>query len=454
MLVLADAMPIHPPRRHHISPGTALHKPKDWPAFERLCVELLSDLLDDVHTDLNGRGGQRQAGIDLYGNDRRTGALVGVQCKKRDGRSYPRHAGLSIKELDAAVVEARTFQPALSELVILTTGPNDAVIQERARALSLPDEQGHAMRVVVHGWAWVEARAVRDPDIAVRHHLVALTEQAPIANGDHSRIACEIGTRLARAIDLMNERRRPDDRFTLQSLARHLGHPDWRLLEQLVAGDAKLSDAELETIAERLGLSKAWLIEGKGTPFEVDIYCRRLDSIGLHADIVAADPMQVVFVRQDDPQSDCHHVMIAIQLDEVRWTVLAGMWPVWAELGSGGREDLIALYCLIRRLEADTEKTGSLVFGKHLETEKFDQLSMGEIYPGSLFAEFRNDCWPQFLSSLSTRFLKLELPREKSLADTIDMLTFLVSEEGIRRHATGIAASLLRWADGEEAERG
>lgn len=447
-------MPTAIPSRHRISPGTALHKPKDWQAFERLCADLFTDLLDDVHTDLNGRGGQQQHGIDLYGTDRRTDALVGVQCKQRDQRSYPRHAGLTIRELEDAVAEARRFEPPLGELVILTTGSSDAAIQERARALSLPDEQGRAMRVVAHGWAWIEARATRDAELAIRHHLVVLTEQEPAFAGGHSPIAREIGARLAQAIDLMNEGRRADERFTVQGLARHLGHPDWRLLEQLIAGGAEISDAGLETIAAGLGLEKEWLVEGKGEPFIVDNYCRRLDSIAIHADIVAAKPLKVIFVRQDDPESDCHHVIIAVQFDEVRWTVLAGMWPVWEKLGGGGRADLIALYCLIKRVDAETPDSGLMALGAHLDTDTFYRLSAGEIYPGTLYAEFRNDCWPQFLTSLSTRFLKLERPREKSLADTIDMLTFLVSEEGVRRHATGIAASLLRWADEPERTGG
>ena len=69
-------MPNAAPTLYHISPGTALHKPKDRAAFERLCVDLYAQLLEDVHTDLNGRGGQRQDGVDLYGVDRRTRALV------------------------------------------------------------------------------------------------------------------------------------------------------------------------------------------------------------------------------------------------------------------------------------------------------------------------------------------------------------------------------------------
>lgn len=449
---LTTVMPRPTPSRHHISPGTALNKPKDWPAFERLCADLYAGLLDDVHTDLNGRGGQRQHGIDLYGTDRRSATLVGVQCKKRAASSYARHAGLTVRELDDAVGKARPFEPPLDELVIMTTGPTDAALQRRARLLSVAGDDGRAMRVVVHGWDWIEAQAVRDPDLAVRHHLIALTEQHAQAAGEHSPIAREIGDRLSRAIALMNAGRRVEDQFTLPGLARHLGHPDWRTLERLIAGTMEMSDAKLATIAERLGLTAAWLIEGKGTPFAVDEHCHGLDSIELHDAIVAAKPLQIVFVRQDYPAFECHHVLMAVQYDAVRWGVFAGMWPVWASIGSGGRHNLIALYSLIKRFDAETPRLGFLTMGAHADEATFDGLSMGDIYPGSLYHEFRNDDWPQFLSSLSTRGLDLALPREKSLAETIEMLTYLVSEEGVRRHATGIAARFLRWADGEQAE--
>jgi hypothetical protein len=319
--------------------------------------------------------------------------------------------------------------------------------------LSRPDDKERMMRVAVHGWDWIERQARRNPQLARDHHLIGWSEQAPGADGGHSTIAREIGRRLGHAIELMNTGRREEERFTLQSLGRHLGHADWRTLEKLIAGAGDQSDAELATLAERLGLSAPWLIEGKGAPFEVDLYCRRLDSIELYDDMTAAKPRQVVFVRQDYPDSECHHVLIAVQFDEVRWTVHAGMWPVWAKLGSGGRHDLIALYCLIKRLDAATPELGFLANGAHADEETFDGLSMGEVYPGSLYNEFRNDEWPQFLSSLCMRGLDLDLPREKSLAETIDMLSFLVSEEGVRRHATGISARQLHWAESNAAGR-
>jgi hypothetical protein len=70
--------------------AVSLRRPADWPASERLCRELYAELLDDLQTQLNGRGGRRQKGIDLWGNDRSTGELtrarqIAASCCRKTG---------------------------------------------------------------------------------------------------------------------------------------------------------------------------------------------------------------------------------------------------------------------------------------------------------------------------------------------------------------------------------
>lgn len=47
--------------------GTELRKPKDCYAFERSMRKLMECALTDPNTQLNGRSGQRQHGVDIYG---------------------------------------------------------------------------------------------------------------------------------------------------------------------------------------------------------------------------------------------------------------------------------------------------------------------------------------------------------------------------------------------------
>jgi hypothetical protein len=65
--------------------STNIPAPKDWQAFERKIRLLFEHSLGDPHTQNNGRIGQPQHGVDVYG--RRggpSGHYVGVQCKGKD----------------------------------------------------------------------------------------------------------------------------------------------------------------------------------------------------------------------------------------------------------------------------------------------------------------------------------------------------------------------------------
>lgn len=432
-----------------ISSGIDLHKPKDAPAFERLCADLFEQLLDDVHTDQHGRNGQGQKGVDLYGTDRASGVRVGVECKKRSQRAGSCTAELTVGELDEIVARARAFLPSLERLVVLTSGRTDQALQSHARHLSSANVHGHVMEVIVHGWDWIERQARRYPDLALRHHLLTTISPALADQNSRSTIAQQIGARLAEAISRMNVRRSDADLFTVQSLARHLGHPDWRQLEAVLDGAAPAGDALLQSIAHGLGLSADWLIEGKGGPFALDNICHHLDTKAIYADLIDREPLKVVFVRRNDPEFDHYDVILCVQLDAVRWITCAASWPGDAVVGSGGREDLIALYCLVRRLELDLRPEGTRCNGAHVDTPTLDGLSTGEIYPGARFTGFRNDCWPIFLGKLQTRYLKSERREESSLIDAIEMLRTLVRGEGGKQHLTAISAALVEWASEE-----
>src|ERR1700676_2598167 len=57
--------------------------PNDPTAFESLCLELWRDIWNDPNAQKNGRSGQPQAGVDVFGQH--DGKWAGVQCKQKDG---------------------------------------------------------------------------------------------------------------------------------------------------------------------------------------------------------------------------------------------------------------------------------------------------------------------------------------------------------------------------------
>ena len=57
--------------------------PSDPVAFESLCLDLWKELWADPGAQKNGRSGQSQRGVDVFGCF--DGKHVGVQCKQKDG---------------------------------------------------------------------------------------------------------------------------------------------------------------------------------------------------------------------------------------------------------------------------------------------------------------------------------------------------------------------------------
>src|SRR5215203_2059003 len=122
--------------------ATQIPKPADEQAFERASVVLWRGLLNDPNIQRNGRRGQRQNGVDLFGVRNGDPAYqVGIQCKlKGEGQV------LTEAEVREEVRKALTFRPSLREYFITTTAPDDVALQELARELS--DEQAAKARTI------------------------------------------------------------------------------------------------------------------------------------------------------------------------------------------------------------------------------------------------------------------------------------------------------------------
>jgi hypothetical protein len=286
---IADFAPI-------LANGTKLNRPRDWQAFERLTRDLFARITGDVHMDLHGRTGQPQAGVDVFGTDQRSRARVGVQCRGRGDGTERTTRRLTAKELRSEVDKARAFYPALDMFVLLTTGPNDARLQKAAAEINADQEQAGGFQVHVHGWDWIEGKLGEHFDLAVQYGLVAVVAEAVEGSTANSKIARQISVRLVTAIELMNEGRKSDDRFTLQNISKHLGFSDWRRLENITEGRSDADAGELTHIAHGLGINEQWLIEGKAAPFAVDPDDYR-GAEEQYVSITRVKPRRIIFER-------------------------------------------------------------------------------------------------------------------------------------------------------------
>ncbi len=153
-----------------------LPPPGDWQAFERFTRDLFASHWDDPTAETNGRAGQAQAGVDVYGVNAKTGKAEAVQCKGKDGRY-----GHSVTkdELRAEVKKALTFKPQPSRYFLVTSGAADVAVQQEARLITEEHANDGRFPVQVLAWEQLLAMLHKHPQVARAHFrplLVALSE--------------------------------------------------------------------------------------------------------------------------------------------------------------------------------------------------------------------------------------------------------------------------------------
>jgi hypothetical protein len=149
--------------------SVAIPKPKDWQALERHCRLLFELSFGDPAVQNNGRVGQPQNGVDIFGRrDGGRGRWVGVQCKGKDAD----YGGeVSEAELRAEVKKTEKFVPPIGEFILVTTAPNDEKNQRAARLLGEQlAAEGRYLVIQVWGWERVQQEINRFPEAIKEFH--------------------------------------------------------------------------------------------------------------------------------------------------------------------------------------------------------------------------------------------------------------------------------------------
>ena len=79
----------------------------------------------------NGRNGQKQQGIDIWGQKPSELLDSGIQCKLKSNNK-----NLSIQELDKEIGYAQYYKDSLQRLIIATTANKDTKIEEYVRTIN------------------------------------------------------------------------------------------------------------------------------------------------------------------------------------------------------------------------------------------------------------------------------------------------------------------------------
>ncbi|MBI5604357.1 MAG: hypothetical protein HY879_13505 [Deltaproteobacteria bacterium] len=134
---------------------------KDETVFQEFCLALWKRILKDPNTQLNGRRGQRQKGVDLFGRRNRTEEWIGVQCKVRTG------GVLTETDILDDVKSAKDFNPRLTELVFATTARRDEALQEFVRVQSEKYMKDGYFSVSLCSWDEIELELSKEDNIDI-----------------------------------------------------------------------------------------------------------------------------------------------------------------------------------------------------------------------------------------------------------------------------------------------
>ncbi|RCI79297.1 hypothetical protein DNK03_13875 [Brucella anthropi] len=136
--------------------------PKSWEEFEEICLSAAKHRWDSSKFFGNGRKGQAQNGVDIWGHDS-VGEHIGVQCKNT-------LAGISLSVVKDEIANAAGFKPKLDHLYIATTAPRDASLQRDVRLVSTARKAAGNFQVDVLFWDDVVGDLALKDSVFFKHY--------------------------------------------------------------------------------------------------------------------------------------------------------------------------------------------------------------------------------------------------------------------------------------------
>ena len=126
-----------------------MRKPEHWQDFEDLCKKLWGEIWKCPSIKKNGRVGQSQHGVDVYGIPNCEMDYCGIQCKGKD--DYTK-AQLTEDEIDQEIQKALTFEPKLKRFIFATTANKDAKIETYVRKKDVESRTQGNFSIELYSW--------------------------------------------------------------------------------------------------------------------------------------------------------------------------------------------------------------------------------------------------------------------------------------------------------------
>lgn len=136
--------------------------PKSWDEFEDITLAAAKLRWNSTDFQRNGRSGQKQDGVDVFGHDD-DDRHIGVQCKNTVD-------GITLAIVEKEIALAESFEPPLDRLYVATTAKRDAPLQKDVRKLSAERKKASSFRVDILFWDDICQDLAKNDDIFFAHY--------------------------------------------------------------------------------------------------------------------------------------------------------------------------------------------------------------------------------------------------------------------------------------------
>lgn len=136
--------------------------PKSWEEFEDICLSSAKQRWNSSKFYANGRKGQAQNGVDIWGHDG-PAEHIGLQCKNT-------LAGISLNLVITEISNAERFEPKLDHLYIATTAPRDASLQREVRLIATARKTVGHFQVDILFWDDLVGDLALDESVFFKHY--------------------------------------------------------------------------------------------------------------------------------------------------------------------------------------------------------------------------------------------------------------------------------------------
>lgn len=159
--------------------------PKNWQDFEAIVLDAQAQRWKSTSLQKNGRHGQKQNGVDIYGPDD-IGRRVGIQCK----RYKP---PLKLEHVTDEIDKAEKFVGPLTTLFIATTSDYDAKLQQQVRVLSDKRVANGKFAVGLLFWDDIVGGLLLNPAVLRVHYPQIVLKNVEATNKERMIAALELG---------------------------------------------------------------------------------------------------------------------------------------------------------------------------------------------------------------------------------------------------------------------